>query len=1013
VDVTDPTTIVRNYRLWLPLTENELMTFVSECATSLPEWVLEEPAAKKQKRGEPVVLPTLTSRHVDRRSSLLPIFRLYREARGTHLLSVDTTPVDTLGTAPPNHLITLLSAEQYFSAPETIAKMALLGVSATQSNLGRYIHSTVGSTTFVLEFPESVVEAGLVRRFDPGFLSTGDDLLKYLLPSKIPGKHQLHVTIESALNATGARHTMDQSVDPVRVRTDATDKFIDPHMYGPIADTGDSAYGATSLEAMLDMVYPVTARIKMAYIRRLAAVTTRTQTEQLVQECVTECRTLYSAAVDGVPTVYHTLLKEMHQNLVVMRANNHCSPPIMLARKMFYRSHPKGHTRFCATIMGMCAGICNIMRLMPAQKKLFLSLISRSFGICRNHVGAHGFLIATGPSETGKSKACELWMACLAATLKSVNDGRSAKAYTAHNPDADLRCEFQDEMKDLLNEDSANVKAQQTLLSNGLIVTERLVRNNDGNFVLDKTANACRKLTVTCTNCLDRVPDAIKSRASIIAVPAMQSGPKENTAATMAAMGMHSQDRISSAFKLFSQSLVSLQAAYWSIEAAGAIPEINDTMILLYKTIANIYPNVPELSARKVGDIRHIATSLMVLDLTSRWYRQGVGADHDFDPTAEVLFYGLNSVIQMQHVVAAVCISHDSTNITHEIQQVKETIKDMIRINNQYEAVISPEGDYFVLTTTRIKFPEDVAMANTALGPGLSKTILKTIHQGVTNGLPNIKYDAVDGKETVMLNIAFIADTNTPTEHRILDSLRTLCLNRELFSISFDEEYYVFKSSTRDAIYHPTTTTSRRTFPKLAACTGGQLRLALSLLKERRVLSTNAAAWSIPDQLPCASFKSAPTDFTTPSKTRPGQHMVIRQEVMPLVVHKDLIHNPDTIDPAAKDATVVYNTCLSVAGSYKNQGVFAGLQTVGGNTCNLLRVDNEEIDITVDNPLYITPGSLDMLLDIEEVSANAVFPSDQPTIHLTHTSRVEHTCFQHHARTYYNSDLHSSYSTAR
>lgn len=116
-----------------------------------------------------------------------------------------------------------------------------------------------------------------------------------------------------------------------------------------------------------------------------------------------------------------------------------------------------------------------------------------------NVFGIH-FLL--GPPDTGKSRACELWLSCIAKALQLQSDGGSAKSYTADDKTRDLRCSFEDELKDLLTDGSdaasnANIKAKQSLLSNGIITYERLQQHEtSGEYVLNKIVKAERKMIV-------------------------------------------------------------------------------------------------------------------------------------------------------------------------------------------------------------------------------------------------------------------------------------------------------------------------------------------------------------------------------------------------------------------------------------------------------------------------------------------------------------------------------------
>ena len=132
-------------------------------------------------------------------------------------------------------------------------------------------------------------------------------------------------------------------------------------------------------------------------------------------------------------------------------------------------------------------------------------------------------------------------------------------------------------------------------------------------------------MTVAGTNTLDAVSAPIQSRAVIVSVPALK--PRyEQSMSTYAAMSKGSvMTDLKAGFVYFCQTISALQARYWALEAAGGIPKAHDQLLLVFKMICNTYPGGPEVSARKMNEVRNMAESLMVMDLTSAWYRGVLG----------------------------------------------------------------------------------------------------------------------------------------------------------------------------------------------------------------------------------------------------------------------------------------------------------------------------------------------------------------------------------------------------
>ena len=80
-------------------------------------------------------------------------------------------------------------------------------------------------------------------------------------------------------------------------------------------------------------------------------------------------------------------------------------------------------------------------------------------------------------------------------------------------------------------------------------------------------------MTVAGTNTLHAVSDPIQSRAVIVSVPALKPRHGEHTMSTFAAMSNESvMADLKAGYIYFCQTVSSLQARYWALEAAGGIP---------------------------------------------------------------------------------------------------------------------------------------------------------------------------------------------------------------------------------------------------------------------------------------------------------------------------------------------------------------------------------------------------------------------------------------------------------
>lgn len=387
-------------------------------------------------------------------------------------------------------------------------------------------------------------------------------------------------------------------------KTQQGELLYDPIHYSPIHSTatnilqGDLSTYTGALDQQLCDIYPVCARLKTTYSLRIegASQLGKSEVERVIRNMNNEMSTLLSTDIDGVPSVYHMLYKESQTMIEAMTAAQEGTKEAKLMKRMFFKRRPSDslYTTFGYRMNGISSGCKNCLLLMQKQISLFLILYARHFAVTSNRVGVSGFYIVAGPPDTGKSRACELWLSCIAKALQLQSDGGSAKSYTADDKSRDLRCSFEDELKDLLTDGTdatsgANIKAKQSLLSNGIITYERLQQTNEvsGDFELKKIVKAERKMTVTCTNALKNVPEAIQSRASVVPLTGTSSYNIRTHACSantlVAIRDNKTASILSKAFMMQLQLFSCLQGRFWQLEAFGAIGNIDTTCVTIFQ----------------------------------------------------------------------------------------------------------------------------------------------------------------------------------------------------------------------------------------------------------------------------------------------------------------------------------------------------------------------------------------------------------------------------------------------
>lgn len=947
------------FRLWVPLDSAGLTAFSTQCAGALPLWA-EERNPKRPRMAPP---PELGSKVLKTRADVLAALRAY--GGGLSLADVSTSPSIPGEALPSHHIVVVLDATARLQKCQQAYCSG--GVPAWQRHYTSYTTSPDNGRTHRLTFPPEAIAKGLVREINPGFLQHADDALAYHLPHLSPSEVQVEQVIRATAHATGC--------DDVHSDTD-------PTLYAQMTLNEDRDDNADAHDTLLAEVYPIIERVRRRNKSRIA----QCGLDAVIGEIVRELDTLYSVKVTGVPTVYTALREERKRRLEVLAGKHEVNNVTKLARRMFWRKTNPNLTAWGSLMASLIGGICTAARMLPPQRKLWLLLFLRSHKCVANHTGSSAYIICCGPPETGKSKACAFWLSCMAIALQRMNDGESAKAHTAMDMDADMRVLFQDELQEHVSGENSGENAKQTLISNGVLKTKRLVKDEDGRFVLQETVSANRAMRVTCTNNINDVKDAIKSRATIVAVPALRTTETTVSASTLASIGRTEANALRDGFSLFCRALTSMQADFWALEAAGTL-SVDDRMLLLYKVISDALAPEMTLSARKMVEIRHMACSIMVLDLGSRWYRLGEGARHGMTPAAQAAFYAKNAVIKMEHVVAAVGVSTASTSVDLELTAVQRTLRSLIRMDAMGFATMSADQTGYVLATTRRRLPDDVADANTALGPGLTKALLRSVQQGTTQGRPNIRFDVEDRQELVILDRNYAASFMADEDHAILETLREIVAQA---SPSWVGNYMVFKSTARHLVTDTSDTGPRKNVPALAKITQPALRLALAIFETRVVREGKklVPAWRLHDSLAVARLTEA--DNVGAVDWADGTRRLKKVEQAVLAVHKSFFDNAN--DTPGGPRARIFQACLAVAGGYQRKRVVVSL---GPNSRGAATVcPRLDTALVVRNPMYVDTNDVDMLLGEESMPDDAIFPRAKKMLNLSGASECEAMCFE-------------------
>jgi hypothetical protein len=385
----------------------------------------------------------------------------------------------------------------------------------------------------------------------------------------------------------------------------------------------------------------------------------------------------------------------------------------------------------------------------------------------------------------------------------------------------------------------------------------------------------------------------------------------------------------------------------------------------------------------------------MVLDLVNRWYAHGVGKQHKFDKVQQAIFYANNSVVLMEHVVIAVAMTATATSIIAEANEVKRVLKSKVKLDDMGNPLLSADGNYFVMDINRKKFYDDVADQTMALGPGLAKSVLRTIHQDTTAGIPNIKYEQNEkGVDSVLINATLILSVASAVEAEIFNTIRKEIKNKKPV-LSWDEQYYIFDAGFRETMLRPHE--HSRKVPRLAAYHHTEYVTALGYLARRRC--GGLSVWRTPPSEAAAKEVPEATMNSEEFRTWPDREKVRIVMQTPLLIHRDLIDNiSDTISKSDVVHRRFYEKCMRIAGRKVGDVVITGFSdSEDGDATSFITITNAPVQIAVKNPLFVRDGGFRTLLGPNcRVEIDPVFDRRKRQIIFTHESDIDGVLLAHH-----------------
>lgn len=996
------TRIVTYHRLWIPLTQQTEDAFIHHCNSALLTVDPMDGSQKLPVRGCRFVetnLPVVSSGNIADMATMEAVLSLYCGGVCTEDLS---------SMEMGDRIVYLMNYER--------------GFARHYKNVPGGCHGDITNYVFPdknnllkLKFAPDIVAAGAVRMLYAGrgkIIQRADDLCRYMLPIFRVPRERLLEKIRLTAHSSGIAMPDDVTSDTIVSQLKTA--YMDPIYYSPIEfnDDDDERYSihtvTTRLNRILNQVYPIISRVYSKNSEYVGKSETIDELRIVWTSAAKETDSLYGSRIVGVPWQYATAKHEADDRLRYIR-----QAPDEVEFSMFYKSRSGNMTRLATTLAEVVLGTMVTMAHTPRQRLLTLFGYTRHFMVLWNKTGAHGIIYVTGPSDAGKSKACEDMISMIATCMQRTNDGQSDKLHTIFDPSNDLVIEYEDEAKHLNHHASTNpdtVKAKQTRASNGVMATSRVRLNPVTNtYAAEHTNCSARIMMFICTNMPHLLTAAMQSRSEIFTV---SSDDVVTQMGRANAMVLHDPVKAAqrNTFIFVMQTISALQSAYWMRQAQGLLSPIDTTALTAFLMIADTKKNMPKLAPRRIDAIRNMCIAMLVQELTTLWYRTMVGKREGYRDVTFIEFISRRNFITTEHVISSVAIMTNSTQATCLRRDVDEALKRKITVRDN-NPILSPDEHYYILDTNARNFEQDITLMTPTHG-GNTTAMLKTIRGGMSNGMLNIVFDRLT--DTVRLNKYYISEVSSADERTVLLALAQGPLKSKLQHWhSYDEHYYVFSNMVKTNLFDSANIESAAAmFPGIEQLTVSQLALALALLRNRVVYSDSKAIplWiESTTTVDIAVVHSERVATSVPMKTEKDCYKTRKCQNQALMVHKTLFASLDTIPISVSVLSPIYADFARVGGIPVNRELFVGVSEAvsAPMPSTILTVaEGPALSLTCANPFY-RPCD-DSALFGESISkriktSDAFFPPHHRTFTFTDSTNLDQTiCNLHNAR-YLNS----------
>lgn len=1059
--LNDDTNVV-GYRLWIPLESAHEVEYLVAVAGALASSAQKEMASvstgngKRRKTDDSqsgAFGPTVPSylRKVTSVSELSQLVRLYYMGQSSVEVAMiaDSTTVtmsDGLcpGTADTDAvkmvLTKLMDAPHQFAHSSFEARCKMHGVLDIQASLDSYLDTVPGSGTRAF-FPHSYLrEKGLVRVFDTGtdrsFIRTALDLFRFLLPQYSPKEDEIRTKLQLVLAARGmemenlGEMSMRELVELGDRGEDYADAiFKDPHWFSPLTVPKDrdlskctSSFFTT---AMNNQYFVIAGQRRRTMMRRKhsAEVGDDALVYRVFRETYRDMNMMLSVdMMDGVPPVYNDL-REASEHLLSHMRNPSKTDTMTdrLSRAYFFKPPPTAEYRgLSAMLTRLLIGSRSNLGLIGPQSSIWLLLWLQSFSVTINRMGESFFGVLTGPPDTGKSRASEVFTTCVPPKLVMQVDGTSTLAMTVYGSKQDMRVVLMDELKHVTDKggtggNDVQTKLIQSQLSNGCITYNVKVRHPDtGEFVLQNTVVVLRNCTVTCTNFRHLLAGPLDSRAVKFAVASSKDTRQRSSLVSrnsqVATRDMHQSKVNFRSWQICLQAYSSLQWRYTAMEAIGIIPVMDDSLFVVFNFLMFHRFGDGVMTGRRIVALRKFVESIRIFDLISTWHTRGLGKKFGFDPAVEVMYYASASYFTAEAIVAGYSLLEQTTSTEAVLHKMVGLIKETIYMDEG--SPLCHEEYYVSRFQNKGILVKHLSKMMQEQGEGMVEKMFSVAESGIAeDGLPNIKVEKHENTDKFMYHRAWIASVRTDTEKAILKVLRRLVDTKKRCGPSYDQEdtHVVFDMEVMVSLLEVENPRHPIKHPELARKTKSAITQAIAYLKDAEDDNGNPMFEQANGSVDVAVYVPPNSDRASnavPSIARHGEFKIRKSHFVPLVVHRDLLKDQES---TASVMDRFMTDFLSIAGGYTGtRKVFAGVNAAPSGPDSMphhtLRVPTDhKVAVTIPNKFYKSAMCESMMLGaetmemLEEDSAdaadmalqNAIYPPDKPTITFTEDSGLE------------------------